>query len=219
MLRSRLSGKKHSGQPVQPGRLFTPRGGSLYLRRRDGLDRKPGGPPRLATDQTPVPRRGGRLSQADRGQQRGNPVLRDPHRRSRRRLVQVDRRAGRSRKPPRCGQLRAQAVLCQRACEPARMFRTAPGRSLWPADRRAGSRGLEGTSRQGGRAWGDQHGTAGGPRAGLSAGLQRTGPLRLPGAGDGRRDGHGPDGADCRLPPQYHPLLRSRKLWTMHALP
>ena len=50
--------------------------------------------------------------------------LRHPHRRSRRRLVQIDRRAGRSQEPARSGQLWAQALLPQRPREQAGLLRS-----------------------------------------------------------------------------------------------
>ena len=56
--------------------------------------------------------------------------LRHAHRRPRRRLVQVDRRARRSQKPARSGQLRPEAVLPQRSREQARLLRSAAGDHL-----------------------------------------------------------------------------------------
>ena len=56
--------------------------------------------------------------------------LRHAHRRSRRRLVQVDRRAARSEEPARPRQLRAEAVLPQRPRQQARLLRSAAGHHL-----------------------------------------------------------------------------------------
>ncbi len=53
--------------------------------------------------------------------------LRDAHRRPRRRLVQIDRRAARSEQPARRRQLRPEAVLPQRPREQARLLRSAAG--------------------------------------------------------------------------------------------
>ena len=63
----------------------------------------------------PFPAIEGPVPQADDRQQRRDAVLRDAHPGARRRLVQVDRRAARSDQPARPGQLRAEAVLHQRA--------------------------------------------------------------------------------------------------------
>ena len=72
--------------------------GGLHLRRGDRADREPGRQAGLAADQAAVPGRRGRLPQADGRQQHRDAGLRPAHRRPRRRVVQVDRRAARSRR-------------------------------------------------------------------------------------------------------------------------
>ena len=77
---------------------------------------------------------------------------------ARRRLVQIDRRAARSEQPARPGQLRAEAVLHQRAREQAVLRRVAAGRDGARADRRAWRRRVERPQGEGGRAGRHQHG-------------------------------------------------------------
>ena len=74
--------------------------GGLRLRRRDRADRKPGRQAGLAADQAAVPRRRRAVPQADRGQQRRDPGLREAHRRPRRRLVPLAGHAARTRTIP-----------------------------------------------------------------------------------------------------------------------
>ncbi len=102
--------------------------GGVHLRRRDGADRKPGRQAGLAADQAAV-------SRPSKGLFRKPTVvnnietlcLRDAHRRPRRRLVQIDRRAARPEQPARRRQLRPEAVLPQRAREQAGLLRSAAG--------------------------------------------------------------------------------------------
>jgi hypothetical protein len=74
-------------------------------------DREPGRQAGLAADQAPVSGRGRTVPQTDRGEQHRDGGLRHAHLWSRGRLVQVDRRAGRSQEPARSGQLRPEALL------------------------------------------------------------------------------------------------------------
>ena len=78
----------------------------------------------------PFPAVEGAVPQADGRQQHRNAGLRDAHRRPRRRLVQVDRRAARSEQSPRPRQLRPEAVLPQRPRQQARLLRSAAGHHL-----------------------------------------------------------------------------------------
>ena len=66
------------------------RGRGLRLRRGDGPDREPRGPPGLAADQAAVPRRRRAVPQAHRGEQRRDARLREADRRPRRGVVPLD---------------------------------------------------------------------------------------------------------------------------------
>ena len=78
----------------------------------------------------PFPAVEGRVSQADGREQHRDGGLRHAHRRPRRRVVQIDRRAGRSQEPARSRQLRPEAVLPERPREQARLLRSAAGHHL-----------------------------------------------------------------------------------------
>ena len=105
----------------------------------------------------------------------------------RRRLVQVDRRAARSEQQARPGQLRAEAVLHQRAREQAVLRGVAAGRYDARADRRAWRRRVERPQGEGGGAGRDQHGFSVGQRARYEARFRRAGQSRLPRAWARRR--------------------------------
>ena len=75
----------------------------------------------------PFPGRRRAVPQADGGQQRRNARLREAHRRSRRRVVPVDRHAARPEQSPRPRQLRAEALRPQRPRQPARLLRGPAG--------------------------------------------------------------------------------------------
>ena len=138
---------------------------------------------------------------------------------ARRRLVQVDRRAARSEQPARPGQLRAEAVLHQRAREQAVLRGVAAGRDGARADRRARRRRVERPQGEGRGAGRHQHGLSVGERARYEARFRRAGQSRLPGLGHGggrrdrRSDEHG------RRALQLLPVHVARIVRPVHALP
>ena len=81
--------------------VFIHRGAAAYVCGEEtGPDREPGRQAGLAADQAAVSRRRRAVPQADRGQQRRDAGLREAHRRPRRGLVPLDRRAARTRTIP-----------------------------------------------------------------------------------------------------------------------
>ena len=188
-----LLGQNILGKDFNLDVYHPPRRRRLHLRRGDRADREPGRQARLAAHQAAVPGRRGRLPQADRRQQHRDAGLRDAHRRSRRRLVQVDRRAARPEEPARRRQLRAEALLHQRPRQQALLRRVAAGRHGARADRQARRRRLEGPQGQGLHPRRHQHGPhdRGGVRHAARFQRPRQGRLPRPGhrGGDGlRRD-------------------------------
>ena len=168
--------------------------------------------PPFPGDRRPVP-------QADDRQQRRDAVLRDAHPAARRRLVQIDRRAARSEQPARPGQLRAEAVLHQRAREQAGLRRVAAGRDGPRADRRAWRRRVEGPQGEGGGAGRHQHGLPVGRRARYAARFRRAGQSRLPGLGHGGgRRGRRPD-EHGRRALQLLPVHVARIVRPVYAVP
>ena len=174
----RAPGQEHLRLRLQPRRLAAPRRGGLHLRRGDRADREPRREAGLAADQAAVPgdRRG--VPQADGRQQRRDALLRSPHHRARRELVQVDRHAQ---------ELRTEALLRLGPREQAGLRRAAAGHHLPRLDRRARRRRLEGPEGQGRRAGRDQHGPALGRRARHAARLREPAQAGLPRPGNGRR--------------------------------
>ena len=145
-------GKNILGSGLLARHLSASRGGGLHLRRRDRADRKPGRQAGLAADQAAVSRPSKALFRkptvVNNIETRG---LRHAHRRPRRRVVQVDRRAARSEQSARSGQLRPEALLPQRPRQQAGLLRSAAGRHLPRADRRVRRRRLEGPQGEGRR--------------------------------------------------------------------
>ena len=97
----------------------------------------------------PFPAIEGPVSQADGREQHRNDGLRGPDRPPRRRLVQVDRRAGRSGQSPRSRLLRAEALLPLRPRGKAGLLRGPARHHGAAADRRVRRWRLEGPQGEG----------------------------------------------------------------------
>ena len=138
--------------------------------------------------------------------------------RSRRRLVQIDRRAGRSQKPARSRQLWAEAVLPEWSRKQARLLRSAAGNYLPAVDRRVRRRRVEGAQRQGGHSWRHQHGPVDRKGIRYAARFRRTRQGWLPGPRHRGRGGARRDGQHCRLPAQQLPVFPTRKLRPVYTL-
>ncbi len=212
-------GKNILGSGFSLGRLPSPRSRRLHLRRGDGPDREPRGQAGLASHQAAVSGRGRRLSQADGRQQRRDGGLRDAHHRPWRDWFQsigVPPDPDNPRDPgsfgPKlyCLSGHVEKPGCYEAPLgiPTRQLIDEFGGGVWKG--RAPRQSCRAES-----AWGCSRPTSSIVRSDFNG----PGQVRLPGPGHGGCRGAGRNRLDRRFPAQQLPLLRPRKLRTMHALP